>query len=162
MSEQQKTVVSPAKPAPGWSCPQCGGFGHLNDGSISGEATELVIVRSTRCGLCRGKGRVNVVPIEAPAPPAPAVVPEAPKLLLCRHERCGRELEAIHGVDGAVAVKGYECTFVWQADGGRSPCGLIFCSMECAVPHIVAPGGHTSAALVVRRVHVHDTGSRTR
>lgn len=53
-----------ATPKPGWPCPQCHGLGHACDGGISITQTETKIWPATPCYLCKGKGRVRVLPLE--------------------------------------------------------------------------------------------------
>jgi len=45
-----------------WACPNCLGTGNLGDGMASYSTTETRIRPATPCPLCRGKGRVKVVP----------------------------------------------------------------------------------------------------
>lgn len=49
---------------PGWPCPACGGLGHYMDSSASFSPNEIRIKPATKCSVCKGKGRVKVVPVE--------------------------------------------------------------------------------------------------
>lgn len=49
-----------AEARPGWQCPNCGGWGHMNDGSSSLGPDEVRSTPSTKCWVCNGKGRVLV------------------------------------------------------------------------------------------------------
>jgi hypothetical protein len=51
------------KPKPGWPCPRCYGQGHDSDGYGSWSPTETRYRAPTPCYLCKGKGRVNVTPL---------------------------------------------------------------------------------------------------
>ncbi len=51
------------KSKPGWTCPNCGGWGHMNNGSFSIGNEVSEVVPSTVCWVCKGKGRVLVISI---------------------------------------------------------------------------------------------------
>ena len=65
MKERDEIIIRhDTKPKPRWPCPKCHGVGDMQDGSFSQSATETRIRRPTKCGVCKGSGRVNVTPIE--------------------------------------------------------------------------------------------------
>jgi DnaJ-class molecular chaperone len=53
--------VIPLKPLEGIRCPQCNGFGHLNDGYCSISDTEARFRPGTPCSACKGRGRLKEI-----------------------------------------------------------------------------------------------------
>lgn len=49
---------------PGWRCPHCGGSGRLPDGSCSVGPTVIRVRPASICYVCKGKGRVMILPLE--------------------------------------------------------------------------------------------------
>lgn len=67
MTTDENGVTIPIVPLwerPGWTCPACGGLGHLLDGWEFLSCTEHKSKPATTCSQCNGKGRVNISPIE--------------------------------------------------------------------------------------------------
>jgi hypothetical protein len=48
---------------PGFRCPNCGGLGRMQDGRLSIGPEEIRVKLGTVCGVCRGLGRVRVLPL---------------------------------------------------------------------------------------------------
>lgn len=53
-----------SRPLPGWQCPNCFGLGHLCDGMCSIGPDARTYRPATPCAFCKGKGRVNIVPLD--------------------------------------------------------------------------------------------------
>jgi len=48
----------------GWPCPQCGGIGQLPNAQLALSTGRISYRTGTECGLCDGKGRVEIIPLE--------------------------------------------------------------------------------------------------
>ncbi len=49
---------------PSCCCPYCGGWGTNQDGYLSIGPTEIRSRPASKCYFCKGKGRVNITPLE--------------------------------------------------------------------------------------------------
>ena len=62
----QSLIVIPIKqtelPRDVYRCHQCGGTGSANDGSLAITSTEIRMVPSRKCQLCRGSGHIRICP----------------------------------------------------------------------------------------------------
>ena len=63
-ASEEIVVKLPLFDAHGYPCPHCMGLGHMLDGMASFSTTEFRYRPATVCPICKGKKRVNVVPLE--------------------------------------------------------------------------------------------------